>query len=109
MNSEQKPKSLHNQHGYDCSILWHVPVQDNGCDNRKIKATCLRKKPQNFGEAYWRIIVELDGKILGHMVLRRDSRTYAVALARGMVMAIKTKASHARRNRLNRKQIKKSI
>ena len=102
MNSEQKPKSLHVQHGHGCSIAWHEPVRADGCDNRRIKATCLRRFPVN-GVVYWDIVVDLDGEKFGDMVLLRDSRTYAVEIARAMVSAIKYKACHARRNRLNRK------
>ena len=55
------------------------------------------------GVVYWDIVVDLDGEKFGDMVLLRDSRTYAVEIARAMVSAIKYKACHARRNRLNRK------
>ena len=102
MNSEQKPKSLHVQHGHGCSIAWHEPVRADGCDNRRIKATCLRRLPLN-GVAYWDIVVDLDGEKLVDMVLCRDSRTYAVEIARATISAIKYKACHARRNRRNRK------
>lgn len=111
MNSEQKPKSLHVQHGHGCSIAWHEPVRADGCDNRRIKATCLRRLPLH-GVAYWDIVVDLDGEKFGDMVLCRDSRTFAVEIARATISAIKNKACHARRNRLSRKarkQAEKSI
>ena len=102
MNSEQEPKSLHVQHGHGCSIVWHEPVRADGCDNRRIKATCLRRLPLN-GVAYWDIVVDLDGEKCVDMVLCRNSRTYAVQIARATINAIKCKACHARRNRKNRK------
>lgn len=87
--------------GIDCVIAWLEPIcKDDPC--RKVKASAVRQHPP-VGNGFWEIAIELDDEKLGDMSLYREGNTYARKICRALVAAIGSQATHAARNRKNRK------
>ena len=87
--------------GIDCVIAWLEPICKDD-PYRKIKASAVRQHLP-VGNGFWEITIELDDEKLGDMSIYREGNTYARRICRALVAAIGGQATHAARNRKNRK------
>ena len=96
-----KARRIKSKTGIDCVIAWLEP-RDEDDFHRKVKASAVRQHPP-VGNGFWEITIELDDEKLGDMSLYREGNTYAHRICRALVAAVGGQATHAARNRKNRK------
>ena len=101
MNGNATKARIKSKTGIDCVIAWLEP-RDEDDFHRKVKASAVRQHPP-VGNDFWEIAIELDDEKLGDMSLYREGSTYAHRICRALVAAIGGQATHAARNRKNRK------
>ena len=101
MNENATKTRIKSKTGIDCVIAWLEPICKDD-PYRKIKASAVRIHPP-VGNGFWEIAVELDDEKLGDMSLYREGNTYACKICRALVAAVGGQATHAARNRKNRK------
>ena len=101
MNENATKTRIKSKTGIDCVIAWLEPCAEDDF-HRKIKASAVRQHPP-VGNGFWEISIELDDEKLGDMSLYREGITYTHKICRALVAAIGGQATHAARNRKNRK------
>lgn len=101
MNENATKARIKSKTGIDCVIAWLEP-RDEDDFHRKVKASAVRQHPP-VGNGFWEITIELDDEKLGDMSIYREGNTYARRICRALVAAIGGQATHAARNRKNRK------
>lgn len=101
MNENATKARIKSKTGIDCVIAWLEPICKDD-PYRKIKASAVRQHPP-VGNGFWEITIELDDEKLGDVSIYREGSTYARRICRALVAAVGSQATHAARNRKNRK------
>ena len=101
MNENETKARIKSKTGIDCVIAWLEP-RDEDDFHRKVKASAVRQHPP-VGNGFWEITIELDDEKLGDMSLYREGNAYDHRICRALVAAVGGQATHAARNRKNRK------
>lgn len=101
MNENATKARIKSKTGIDCVIAWLEP-RDEDDFHRKVKVSAVRQHPP-VGSGFWDVTIELDDEKLGDMSIYREGSTYARKICQALVAAVGGQATHAARNRKNRK------
>lgn len=101
MNENATKARIKSKTGIDCVIAWLEPCAEDGF-HRKVKVSAVRQHPP-VGSGFWDVTIELDDEKLGEMSIYREGSTYARKICRALVASVGGQATHAARNRKNRK------
>lgn len=101
MNENATKARIKSKTGIDCVIAWLEPCAEDDL-HRKVKVSAVRIHPP-VGSGFWDVTIELDDEKLGSMSIYREGVTYTHKICRALVAAVGGQATHAARNRKNRK------
>ena len=101
MNENATKARIKSKTGIDCVIAWLEPCAEDDF-HHKVKVSAVRIHPP-VGSGFWDVTIELDDEKLGSMSIYREGVTYTHKICRALVAAVGGQATHAARNRKNRK------